>query len=190
MLTRAALNCANHLLTGAAWARTRLQPFAGQNIRLALGPLTIPLGISDAGLFVAAPSGASATVSISLPADAPLRLLSDRSALLASAQIVGSADLAETLGFVLRNLRWDAEDDLSRLVGDIAARRMLQTGRQLAQWQLRSAKKWARNVSEYLTEESPAVVRRADLSGFCSQVEAVGSDCARIEGRLLRLEGR
>lgn len=63
----------------------------------------------------------AAAVSITLPADAPLRALTDRPALMASAQISGSAEFAECLGFIRRNLHWDVEADVSTLVGDIAA---------------------------------------------------------------------
>ncbi|MFZ2853964.1 MAG: hypothetical protein WAZ34_07620 [Rhodocyclaceae bacterium] len=190
MLSRTALACVNHLLTGASWARSRLQPFAGQTARLALGPLSIPIGIDASGLLVAGDPGAEPAVSISLDADAPLRLLTDRQSLFSSAHIVGAADLAETLGFVLRNLRWDAEDDLSRLVGDIAARRVLQGGQRLVQWQLRAAKNLANNVTEYLAEENHAVARRRDLAGLSAQAAALHDDCARIEQRLERLEHR
>lgn len=190
MLSRAALTCANHLLTGANWARCRLQPFAGQTARLALGPISIPISIDQSGLLVAGDPAAEPAVSISLDLDAPLRLLTDRQSLFSSAHIVGAADLAETLGFVLRNLRWDVEDDLSRLVGDVAARRLVQGGQQLAQWQLRMAKNLASNVSEYLTEENQTIARRRDLAGFSAQAAALHDDCARIEQRLQRLERR
>lgn len=188
MLSRAALACANHLLTGASWARSRLQPFAGQTARLALGRLSIPFGIDRSGLLVPGDPEAAPAVSISLDADAPLRLLTDRQSLFSSAHIVGAADLAETLGFVLRNLRWDVEDDLSRLVGDIAARRVLQGGQRLAKWQLRATKNLALNIAEYLTEENRAVARRSDLAGLSAGIASLHGDCARVEQRLQRLE--
>lgn len=188
MLSRVALACANHLLTGASWARSRLQPFAGQTARLALGRLSIPIGIDHSGLLVPGDPAAAPAVSISLDADAPLRLLTDRQSLFSSAHIVGAADLAETLGFVLRNLRWDVEDDLSRLVGDIAARRVLQGGQRLAQWQLRATKNLALNIAEYLTEENRAVARRSDLADLSAGIASLHGDCARIEQRLQRLE--
>ena len=63
-------------------------------------------------------------VSISLPAAAPLLALQGKDAVMRAARIEGSAEFAETLGFVIRNLRWDAEEDLSKVVGDIAAHRI------------------------------------------------------------------
>lgn len=188
MLASAALRFANHVLTGEHWARARLQSFAGQTAHLEFGKLLFPVAITEAGLLAAGDRDATAAVTISLPQDAPLRALSDRPSLLTTTRIAGSADLAETLGFVFRNLRWDAEDDLSRLIGDVAARRLWQGGKQLAQWHLRQAKNFALNVAEYLTEESPNIARHADVAGFCRAVDSVRDDCAGIEKRLQRLE--
>lgn len=190
MLAGTALRFANHVLADEQWARLRLQFFAGQSAHIEFGKLLLPIIITSAGLLAAGDRNAAAAVTISLPDDAPLRALIDRPALFASARIAGSADLAETLGFIFRNLRWDAEDDLSRLLGDIAARRLVQGGRQLAQWQLQKVKNFALNVAEYLTDENPSLARRADVACFCSEVDSVHDDCVRFEKRLRKHERR
>lgn len=184
MLTGTALNFVNHLLGGEAWARTRLEPFAGQTACLSLGALMLPVTITNAGLFEPGKRTVCAAVTITLPADAPLRALTDRPSLFAAAHITGSAELAEALGFIFRNLCWDAEDDLARLIGDVAARRVLLGGRQFVQWHRQRAKNFALNVAEYLTEESPAIARRTDIAHFCRAVDNVRDDCARIEKRM------
>lgn len=190
MLLGSALNFANHLLAGEAWARTRLKVFAGRTVRLEYGVLHFTATITRAGLLAAAISDAQAAVNIQLPEDAPLRALTDRSSLLASVRIAGNADFAETLGFVLRNLRWDAEEDLSLLVGDIAARRLILGGKNLFDRHLRRARNFALNVAEYFTEEDPVLARRADIVCFSTAVDGVRDDCAWIEKRLQRLEMR
>lgn len=190
MLLGTALRFANHVLTGEHWARVRLKPFAGQTAHFEFGTFLIPLTITSNGLLAAGDRSTVAAVTIRLADDAPLRALSDPPALLASARIAGSADLAETLGFVFRNLRWNPEDDLARLSGDIVARRLSQGAKQFAQWHLRTAKNFALNVAEYLTEESPAIARHTDLSRFFRSVDALRDDCARFEQRLQKLESR
>ena len=188
MLIRTALNFVSHVLTGETWARTRLQAFSGQTARLSLGPLTIPICVTNAGLFEHGSQGATPTVTIQLPADAPMRALTDRPSLFAAAHISGSAEFAEALGFVFRNLRWDVEDDLAQLVGDIAARRLLQSGKHFAQWHLQRARNLALNVAEYLTEESATVARRADITHFCVAVDALNDNYARLEKRVQKLQ--
>lgn len=188
MLVDATLGFINHLLAGEDWARERLQPFAGQTARVELGALSQTLEITAAGLFAAGDTKASPSVSIRLPADAPLRALTDRPSLLAAAHISGSAELAETLGFIVRNLRWDVESDLSRLVGDIAARRLFSGGRQVLKWQQAQARNLALNLAEYFTEEKPTIVAQQDLAAFRAAVAEAEDELARLEKRVAILE--
>lgn len=189
MLLGAALKFVNHLLAEEAWARARLKPFAGQTARLELGALKLPLEITPDGQFTTGDDTIPTAVTITLPADAPVRALMDRPSLFAAAHISGSAELAENLGFVFRNLDWDVEDDLSRLVGDIAARRLVEGGKRLAQWQLQQARNLARNLAEYFTEENPAITRHQDVSTFCAEVDSVQEWVAQLEKRVKELEG-
>jgi ubiquinone biosynthesis protein UbiJ len=193
MLTAIALNFVNHVLAGESWARLRLQPFAGQSASLSIGSFVIRLEISGKGLFQTAPSGKSdapPAVTITLPADTPLRLLTDRSSLFSAAHIAGSVEFAEALGFVFRNLRWDAEEDLSQLIGDIPAHRLGLGGQLFAQWHLRQAKNLVLNIKEYLTEETHAISRQVDIAQFCRAVDVLRDDCTRLELRIQQLESR
>lgn len=188
MLVDTALAMVNHLLAGEGWARERLKPFAGQTACLELGALELPLAIGPSGLFVAGDRRVAASVTITLPADAPLRALFDRPALLAAARLAGSAELAESLGFVLRNLRWDAEGDLAQFVGDIAARRLLAGGRQIVRWHQQQAKNLALNLAEYFTEESPVIARRLNVSDLCAEAARLPEQLDRLEARVAALE--
>lgn len=189
ILARPALGFVNHLLTAEPWARERLLGFVGRIASLQFGNgAVLQVRISETGLLDEDTSGVDATVSIGLPADAVMRVLTDPPSLFSAATISGSADLAETLGFVFRNLRWDIEHDLSRVTGDIAAHRIFQVAKSLLQWQWRAARNLALGMTEYLTEEEQAIARRGDVEQFCSEVDALRDDCARVEKRLLRLE--
>ena len=188
MLARPALALVNHLLRGEAWARDRLIGFAGKTALLQFGSGTLLVRIGDEGLLEAGAAGTPATVSITLPGDAPALALTDKASLLSSATISGSADLAETLGFVFRHLRWDIEHDLSQVLGDVLARRSLQFAKHLGQWQLVAARKLATGVSEYLTEENAAIVRRREIEKFSHEVEVLRDDCLRLEKRLAHVE--
>ena len=188
MLVDAALRFINHLLATEVWARDRLKPFTGQTVRLELGALSFPLQITSGGLFKLADKASVCAVTISLPGDAPIRALLDRAALLTEIKISGSAELAETLNFLSRNLRWDIESDLSSFIGDIAARRVVQTGLIFFAWQQQQALNLATNFAEFFTEERPALTRRAEVSSFCREVSGISTELSLLEQRIARLE--
>ena len=191
MLQDAFLAGLNHLLVGEEWARNRLVPYSGQSIRLEFPPLHCSLEITAEGYFRNGDRDTPATVTISMTGASPLRLLgsfSNSSSLLAAARITGSAGLADRLGFVFRNLRWDVESDLANVIGDIATHRLVRTGRQLIEWQQQAGWNLARNVAEYFTEESPAIASDRDVAGFCRDVADVTAALSRLEERFAALE--
>ncbi|MFZ4535211.1 ubiquinone biosynthesis accessory factor UbiJ [Propionivibrio sp.] len=188
MLINAALGLLNHLLEGEEWALKRLKVSAGQTARLELSALSLALEITSDGLFILCDKNVPATVTITLPADTPMRALTDRLSIFTAARISGSAELAENLGFVFRNLRWDVENDLSQLMGDIAARRLVAGGKQIAIWHQQLARNLALNLAEYFTEESQAIARHQEVSNFCKDIGSLQEEMARLEKRVWSLE--
>ncbi|QDX81976.1 hypothetical protein B9N43_12395 [Denitratisoma sp. DHT3] len=194
MLQAPILAALNHVLAQAAWARGRLSPFAGRRARIELPPLPTLAFTVDAEGYLRAPEkdGADdargdADVAIALPAAAPLLALGDPEQVFKRAHISGNADFADSLGFVLRNLRWDFEEDLSRIVGDIAAHRIagLLTG--LFGWQREAAARLGQNLAEYLAEEQHTLLRPPELAAFSDEVGRLAADLARLEQRVGRL---
>lgn len=188
-----ALKAINHTLAGEDWALLRLKPFAGQTLRIELGRFELPLQIDANGFLVAgtsvdSSSSASPAVTITLPADAPARLILDRTALVGSTQISGSAELAECLSFIFKNLRWDAEHDLAQKVGDIAARRIVEGGKRLAGWQAGQIRNLAGNLVAFFTTEQPALIQQADAAHFASAVSQTQGAIEQLETRIAKLE--
>jgi ubiquinone biosynthesis protein UbiJ len=103
-------------------------------------------------------------------------------------RIEGNAEFAEALGFVFRHLRWDAEEDLSRVFGDIAAHRLVDGGRRIAAESRRSLERAGGSVAEYLTEEAPVLVPRAALPALAQEVVALRDAVARLDKRVARIE--
>ncbi len=187
MVAGAALPVLNHLLDQAPGAHARLQRHAGATARLQLGGVGLSFSIAEDGRLLADDSETPA-VTLRLPADALLKAMHDSDAVLRDARIEGDAALAETLGQVLRGLRWDAAEDLSRLVGDVAAERLvagargaLSAGRDLGDRLLTS-------TSEYIADEANIVMRRAAITDFSNEVDVLRDDSARLQKRLEALE--
>lgn len=132
----------DHLLRQQSWASERLRMHAGAVVRVGLraslpGALPVPevlLAITPAGFFEPAPLAAAprATLLLEPSIDVFFALTRDGvEGLPRHLRVEGDVMLAATLGELARHLRWDAEEDLSRVVGDVAARRafnFFQTG--------------------------------------------------------------
>jgi ubiquinone biosynthesis protein UbiJ len=177
----------NHLLGQASWAREKLAPFAGHAAQIKLPPFEAAFLIGPDGCISAPEPDANLEVSISLPAATPLLALQGKDAVMRAARIEGSAEFAEALGFVIRNLRWDAEEDLSTVVGDIAAHRIVTGTKEFVGWQQQAAQNLAANLAEYFTEEQPLIAKQADIAEFSSDIDRLRDDVARLEKRLQRL---
>ena len=177
----------NHLLGQASWAREKLMPFAGHAAQIKLPPFEAAFLITPDGSIAAPAPDAELEVAISLPAATPLLALQGKEAVMRAARIEGSAEFAQALGFVIRNLRWDAEEDLSRVFGDVAAHRMVKGAGEFAKWQQQAAQNFAANLAEYFTEEQPLIAKQADIASFSADIDRLRDDVARLEKRLALL---
>ena len=192
MISSLFLTATNHLLAQAGWARQRLQPHAGRTARLVLSPVAeIDFSVANDGQLAEWSGEEAPEVSLRLAvADLPQLLVDGLETAMRHVRIEGNAEFAEALGFVFRHLRWDAEEDLSRVVGDIAAHRLVDGGRRIATEGRRSLERAGGSVAEYLTEESPVLVPRAALPAFAQEVVALRDAVARLDKRVARREKR
>lgn len=177
----------NHLLGQSGWARTRLAPFAGRCARFDMPPWRLAVFVTDDGYLRAATDPPEADVTVTLPADSPLRALHGIAGVMADAHVIGNAEFATELSFVLRNLRWDAEEDLSRLVGDIAAHRLAGAASAFVAWQKRSAENLGQNISEYLAEEAQVLTPARELAQLRGDLEDFERRLAALQARVDRL---
>ncbi|MEO7402923.1 MAG: SCP2 sterol-binding domain-containing protein [Burkholderiales bacterium] len=193
MIQSVALSAVNHLLRQDAWASERLRAFAGKTITVTIEPLaTLSLRIRADGLLERGAPDAAPDLSVTVAAAAVPILLTDQRALLSRARIDGDAAFASAVQEVAGEVRWDAEDDLARLIGDVAAHRVATTGAALASWQREAAGRAARNVAEYATEEAHIVASTQDLTRLTHAAtdlaRAVDALDARIAGLAARIE--
>lgn len=190
MLDDAAAAAINHLLRAASWARDELGRHAGKTARFEVIPLAVSLTVLDGGAVAVAAPGAAVAVTIRLTPGLMLRLAARDETAWQEIEFAGDADFGAALNRVARNLRWDVEEDLSRVFGDIAAHRMAETGRTLRRWGEQAAENTARSFAEYWTEEQPLIAGARDLEEFSRGVDQLRDDAARLEKRLERLLNR
>ncbi|OIQ79980.1 hypothetical protein GALL_382670 [mine drainage metagenome] len=93
-------------------------------------------------------------------------------------------EVAATVGQVLQGLRWDFEEDLSRIAGDIPAHQIARTGNRIRQEAERQAASVAGMLAEYWLEESPLIAKRVHLERFSRAVDTLRDDAERLAKRL------
>ena len=175
----------NHLLNAEGWARDKLKPYAGQCVEFRSPPLpALRLDILDTGLLGSATEDAVPTLVVTIGAGALPALLRGEDALLREIGIEGNADLAATVQYLFRHLRWDVAEDLSKVFGDALAERMVTEGRRFAAWNRETAEKLAQNFAEYWTEEQPMLARPAEVRQFLADADQLRDDLARLEKRV------
>ncbi len=122
----------NHVLMQEKEAQDRLARKKGHVIHVRWGLFGLDLLITPAGLLDRASSAAKPDLLVTVAADSPLVVLQS---VLASkpppVKIEGDVQLAAELGWLTENLRWDVEEDLSRVVGDIPAYALGDMGRRV-----------------------------------------------------------
>ncbi|MDO9596441.1 MAG: SCP2 sterol-binding domain-containing protein [Azoarcus sp.] len=189
MIASIFLSGTNHLLAQAGWARTRLLPHAGKRARLDLAPVSIDFSISSDGRLAACSSEDEPDVTLMLPlSESPRMLGGGLEALMSRVRIAGNAEFADALGFVFRHLRWDLEEDLSRVVGDIAAHRLVGTAVALGEAHQRMVSSVSGNVVEYLTEEQAMLTTHPMTERFTDEISDLRDAVARLEKRVDRIK--
>jgi ubiquinone biosynthesis protein UbiJ len=179
----------NHVLAQQPWAREALARHAGRRLRLSAPPFALGLLIGEKGEVSALPfTETSADVTLSVAATRVPFLFIDPEAAMKDVRIEGDAEFAHTLARLAREVRWDVEEDLSKVLGDIPAHQMMRFARAFAGWGREAGKRLAQTTSAYLIDEDPTLVRKPAIDAFARDVAALRDDCARLEKRLELLE--
>jgi ubiquinone biosynthesis protein UbiJ len=178
----------NHLITQNNWARGELQPFSGQTVTIHLGPTNANLTIlENGGLAMAGESSLSDAV-ISLSPSLALRILAKDVSASNQVQITGNTELAKALAKVLQGMRWDYEEDLSKIIGDIPATQ----ANAFAKKTFSEAKSKVINMTEMLTEywqeENPLIAKKRHVEAFVKDVDQLRDDVERLEKRIEKLK--
>lgn len=191
MLTPTTITIAplNHLLRGASWARKRLTPLAGKTIRFCIPPLSdLAVTIQASGEVAAAASNASADATLTVTPGLLPRLLARDTDAYREIEISGDKTLAAEILDIAKNLRWEVEQDLSQVMGDILAHRVVQTGNNLVQWHTETAHNLSQALMEYWTEEQPLLAKPTQVREFIDAVNTLQNDVAQLEKHIKALK--
>jgi ubiquinone biosynthesis accessory factor UbiJ len=177
----------NRLLASEDWARQRLAPFAGETVELRAPPLpALRLRILEGGTVEA--GGAEASLTMTLKPDLLVALARGEEHALRSVDVDGNARLAAEVLVLARHLRWEAEENLSHIFGDVVAHRLAGAARAFAAWHVNAVQRLTGALVDYATEEKKMLVRRADFEALSAPLAQLRDAIARLDKRLERLE--
>lgn len=188
LLARSAASVLNHLLSGAPWAQGALQAHAGKVARFSLSGVDTSILVEANGMVAGAPSEASPDVTIQIPILDALRVAAGDPDARSSAVVEGDSRFATDIWRLSAELKWDAEEDISRFVGDIAAHRLVSSTRALTSWARDSVMRVESASAEYATEEAELLPPRAQVDHWMADVDRLRDDVERLEQRIARIE--
>ena len=107
-----------------------------------------------------------------------------------SIHIEGDAEVAQAFSELLKQAQPDLEEELSRVIGDVAAHQVGNLARTALGFGKRAVDTFTQNVAEFLQEESRDVPTRMEIDEFYADVDKLRDDVARLEARLALLTSR
>ena len=105
-------------------------------------------------------------------------------------RIEGDAEVAQHFRELLAEAQPDFEEELSRVIGDVAARQVANFARGLLDWGRKASGSFAGSVAEFLQEEGRDLPTRTEVDELLAGVDRLRDDAERLEARLARLEAR
>lgn len=176
-----------HITNQNNWSRPYLAGFAGKVIRFDFMLAKANLSILEDGSLSLAGETPHIDALIHVPPSLALRLLAKDEAAKMQIRIDGDTHLATEVSKILQQMRWDIEEDLSRVVGDIAASKIGETTQKTLQATKKQATNLTEMLAEYWQEEKPLLAKKRHIEAFNHDVDSLKSDIARFEKKLKKL---
>jgi len=159
--------------------------------------LQLPLGdlcceITPAGLLQVLKDAESPSLTLEVSAKALNDLAGSSGSLREQAfkavKITGDADLAQLIGRLAGQLRWEYEEDLARIVGDAPAHFAVKQGKKWVSATQSAASDLLDNVVEYLSEEKKVLLHQRDMVIRKAELNDLRDAVDRMEKRIQLLE--
>ena len=197
----------NHVLVSEPWAIAELAKHAGKVVALEMPFGRFAVQIADDGQLKAASQHETSTVvdGQATPAVRTALVLTISSQALAtlltssgsirenafkSVTIAGDADLAQLLGRLAGQVRWEYEEDLSKLIGDAPAHFAVAQGKKLASAGKAAGIDLLQNTVEYLSEEKKVLLNQRDFAIHKNQLMELRDAVERLDKRIALLQQR
>jgi ubiquinone biosynthesis protein UbiJ len=194
-------------LAGEPWASAELAKHAGKAIALEMPFGRFAVQITNSGLLEAVRQADSTEISdgeavppirtalvLTISSQALSTLLTSsgpiRENAFKSVTIAGDADLAQLLGRLAGQLRWEYEEDLSKIIGDAPAHFAVAQGKKIASAGKAAGRDLLENTVEYLSEEKKVLLNQRDFAIHKNQLMELRDSVERLDKRIALLQQR
>jgi ubiquinone biosynthesis protein UbiJ len=178
----------NHVLSSEPWATGELARHAGKTILLKLPVGDLCFEITPAGLLAVSEASDTSSLVLEVSARALSELAGSTGSLREQAfkavKITGDADLAQLLGRLVGQVRWEYEEDLARLVGDAPANFAVRQGKKFVSASKSAASDLLSNVVEYVSEERKVLLNQRDFMAHKNELNELRDAVDRMEKRI------
>ncbi len=176
----------NRLLSHSPAAKEALAAQSGRSVRIETPLKNATLVMMPDGKL--AHSDAPAEATLVVPLSFFIVRTHDPVAAAQQIELSGDIELGEQVGCALSLLRWDAAEDLSELVGDVLANRLLKLAGVFGGVPGAIGGRLVKSYAEYLRDESGILANPVEVGCWGNAVSALNKDLAALEKRLQQLE--
>ena len=197
----------NHVLASESWAIAELTKHAGKVVALEMPFGRFAVQIADDGQLKAALHNETSTTAdgqaapavrtalvLTISSQALATLLTSSGSIrenaFKSVTIAGDADLAQLLGRLAGQVRWEYEEDLSKLIGDAPAHFAVAQGKKIASAGKAAGIDLLENTVEYLSEEKKVLLNQRDFAIHKNQLMELRDAVERLDKRIASLQQR
>jgi ubiquinone biosynthesis protein UbiJ len=185
------LRAINHLIEQEKWARDLLLRHDKKIVAVEL-----PLGgfrvlIQDGLLQDAKPELKESSVSLEISQDAFWAFVKDgKDAAMKFVRISGDVDLAADLNRLFADLRWEAEEDLSKLIGDAPSRRIITESKKVFTQANKAVEDLKSGLRDFFVNERNLLLGANQFHDFKSEIRLLRDQLDRAEKKLNHIEQR
>ena len=182
----------NHVLSSEPWATGELSKHSGKSILLKLPVGDLCCEIAPTGLLHVLKVAETPSLILEVSAKALSDLAGSSGGLREQAfkavKITGDADLAQLIGRLAGQVRWEYEEDLAQLVGDAPAHFAVKQGKKFVSATRAAASDLLDNVVEYVSEEKKVLLNQRDFRIRKTELNDLRDSVDRMEKRIQFLE--
>ena len=154
----------NHFLFQNDWMSTRLKKFHNKTILIKISELSMYFSVNKKGLLEYLSQVKNPDASISMPIKSLINQILHKEN--KDITIKGDIDLAQAVSEILKKIKWDVEEDLSKIIGDVAANRVGILGEKVFNESKKITISIAEAFKEYWEEEKPLIAKKIGYINF------------------------